>query len=152
MDFKGSLLVRPKGALNYRAALGRPGKSINPGKYNDPRCGGRRYKNPPLTSTSLVVGRAYGFARYTRNAALQFYINLLGPRRDRFVERVPGRSTIPWNLREYKFRTAITYVVGYDVARRAGGRRVGGWRGATKEDASPFDCLIKPPRPLRSFG
>lgn len=28
--------------------------------------------------------------------------------------------TIPWNLREYKFRTAITYVVSYDAIRRDG--------------------------------
>jgi len=54
---------RPKSALNYRTAFGSRSraKSINPGKYNDPRCD-RRYKNPPLTSTSLVVDRAYGLA------------------------------------------------------------------------------------------
>lgn len=38
-----------------------------------------------------MVGRAYGFARYTRNAALQFYINLLA--RDRFVEHTQGGPT-----------------------------------------------------------
>lgn len=34
--------VRPKSALNHRG----PSKSINPGKYNDPRCG-CRYKSLP---------------------------------------------------------------------------------------------------------
>jgi len=99
--------------------------------------GTRRYKNPPLTSLP-VVGRAYGFARYTRNAALQFYINLRA--RDRFVERGPGteRPTIPWNLREYKFRSAITYVVGYDAVRSGGG-------GEGRKMRLPLDCLIKPP-------
>lgn len=135
---------RPKSALNYRARSECRAKSINPGKYNDPRCC-RRYKNPPLTSTSLVVGRAYGFARYTRNAALQFYINLLV--RDRFVERTQetDRPTIPWNLREYKFRTAITYV---DQA------TLRWWiRGEAGRKMRPsLDCLIKPPQSLRSFG
>lgn len=75
-----------------------------------------------------MVGRAYGFARYMRNAALQFYINLLA--RDRFVERTQGtdRPTIPWNLREYKFWMAITYVDQATTTRiRHGseGRRVG---------------------------
>lgn len=94
-----------------------------------------------------MVGRAYGFARYTRNAALQFYINLLA--RDRFVERTQGtdRPTIPWNLREYKFWMAIIYVDQATTRIRHGSE---GRRGRKMRPS--LDCLIKPPRPLRSFG
>lgn len=78
--------VRPKSALNHRG----PSKSINPGKYNDPRCD-CRYKSPPPFKrrwSPIRAGRPSNalmvLARYTTlDVALQFYINLAG---DRFVD------------------------------------------------------------------
>jgi len=148
---------RPKSALNYRARSA-PGKSINPGKYNDPRPmrGTRRYKNPPLTSP---VGRqGLWFCSLHAQCRITVLYKSAGPRP--FCRTWTGdreRPTIPWNLREYKFRSAITYVVGYDALRSAGRMAEGGREGGREGHEGrkmrlPLECLIKPPRPPRSFG